>query len=84
MSSYTLIYLVYCISGSMNQELKQPQRQQENEIQFPQVTEITYPYSVKIEQTQKGSRVSVHVYNRFLELGSKRGHRGVTQVLVGS
>jgi hypothetical protein len=33
----------------------------------PQI-EAIYPYSVRIEQSSKGSRVSVHVYNRQLEL----------------
>lgn len=51
----------------MNQQ-KQIVQQETNEIQYPPSIEATYPYSVKIEQTQKGSRVSVHVYNRHLEL----------------
>ena len=54
----------------MNQRI-QKQQQQENEIQYPQTTELVYPYSVKIEQTQKGSRVSVHVYNKHLELAAR-------------
>ncbi len=56
---------------SMNQQI---QEVNEKEIQYPPnatTTEIAYPYSVKIEQTVKGSRVSVHVYNRFLELAVK-------------
>jgi hypothetical protein len=56
----------------MNQTQIQKQQQENNEIQYPPTTvEATYPYSVKIEQTVKGSRVSVHVYNRFLELAVK-------------
>ena len=53
-------------------------QQQENEIiHTPQATaEITYPH-VRIEQSAKGARISVHCYNKFLELGSKRGDRGV-------
>ena len=42
--------------------------QQIQDTQYPPTIETTYPYSVKIEQTQQGSRVSVHVYNRHLEL----------------
>jgi hypothetical protein len=52
----------------MNQKQIQEQK---NEVQYPPSVETTYPYSVKIEQTQKGSRVSVHVYNRYLELAVK-------------
>ena len=58
----------------MNQQIqKQHQQQENNEIQQypPPTIEAAYPYSVKIEQTQKGSRVSVHVYNRFLELAAR-------------
>jgi hypothetical protein len=48
----------------MNQQI-----QETSEIAYPPTSiEATYPYSVKIEQTVKGSRVSVHVYNRHLEL----------------
>ena len=46
-------------------------QKQENEIQYPQATEITYPYSVRIEQCAKGARISVHCYNRFLELAAR-------------
>jgi hypothetical protein len=52
-----------------NQELKQIQ--ETSEIQYPPAAEITYPYSVRLEQTAKGARISVHVYNRFLELAVK-------------
>ena len=38
---------------------------------YPQATEITYPYSVRIEQSAKGARISVHCYNRYLELAAK-------------
>ena len=55
----------------MNQELKLTQKQPENEIQYPPTTEITYPYSVRIEQSAKGARISVHCYNRFLELAAR-------------
>ena len=54
----------------MNQQLKQTQKQPENEIQYPR-PEITYPYSVRIEQSAKGARISVHCYNRYLELAAK-------------
>ena len=51
----------------MNQQI-----QETSEIAYPPSNvETTYPYSVKIEQTQKGSRVSVHVYNRQLELACR-------------
>ena len=46
--------------------------QETNEIEYPPPTiEATYPYSVRIEQTAKGGRVSVHVYNRHLELAAR-------------
>ena len=50
----------------MNQQIQE--QTSNNEIAYPPTIEATYPYSVKIEQTVKGSRVSVHVYNRNLEL----------------
>lgn len=43
-------------------------QKQVEETEYPQETQITYPYSVRLEQTAKGCRVSVHVYNRSLEL----------------
>lgn len=48
----------------MNQQITQEQE----EVKYPPAAEITYPYSVRIEQTAKGCRVSVHCYNRHLEL----------------
>lgn len=39
-----------------------------NEIQYPSSIEATYSYSVRLEQSAKGTRVSVHVYNRHLKL----------------
>lgn len=33
--------------------------------------EATYPYSVRIEQSAKGARISVHCYNRYLELAAR-------------
>jgi hypothetical protein len=50
----------------MNQELKQIQKQN-NEAQYPQTIETIYPYSVRVEQTAKGARVSVHTYGKALE-----------------
>jgi len=58
----------------MNQNQIQKQQQQENndEIQYPPTTvEATYPYSVRIEQSAKGARISVHCYNRYLELAAR-------------
>ena len=46
----------------MDQQIQETSNESSSSI------EATYPYSVKIEQTVKGSRVSVHVYNRHLEL----------------
>jgi hypothetical protein len=44
----------------------------EKETQYPLPNvETTYPYSVRIEQSAKGARVSVHVYNIHLELAVK-------------
>ena len=57
----------------MNQQIQKQQQENNgnNEIQYPQATEITYPYSVRIEQSAKGARISVHCYNRYLELAAK-------------
>lgn len=52
----------------MNHQKQMVQEQETNETQYPQNIEATYPYSVRIEQSAKGSRVSVHVYNRHIEL----------------
>lgn len=46
----------------MNQQLKQVEQ-----TEYPLETEITYPYSVKCEQSAKGCRVSVHVYGKTSE-----------------
>ena len=62
----------------MNQNQIQKQQQENTEIQYPQTTEITYPYSVRIEQSAKGARISVHCYNRYLELGSEGSNRGLS------
>ena len=58
---------------------KENQEQTQDEIvHYPSTTiEATYPYSVRVEQCAKGARVSVHCYNRHLELGSKGGDRGL-------
>ena len=48
----------------------QKQQQENNEVQYPPTTEITYPYSVRIEQSAKGARISVHCYNRYLGLAA--------------
>jgi hypothetical protein len=46
------------------------QIQELNETQYPGI-DATYPYSVRLEQTAKGARVSVHVYNRNSESAVK-------------
>lgn len=43
---------------SSNQEFQYP----------PPPAEQLFPYSVKIEQTAKGARVSVHCYNQHIDL----------------
>jgi hypothetical protein len=55
----------------MNQQKQMVQEQETTEIAYPPNIETIYPYSVKIEQTAKGSRVSVHVYNRHIELAAR-------------
>ena len=55
----------------MNQQIQKQHQQENNEVQYPPTTEITYPYSVRIEQSAKGARISVHCYNRYLELAAK-------------
>lgn len=55
----------------MNQQQQMIQEQETSETAYPPNIEPIYPYSVKIEQTAKGSRVSVHVYNRHLELAAR-------------
>jgi hypothetical protein len=47
----------------------QIQKQENNEIQLPPPAELTY--SVRIEQTVKGARISVHCYKRILELAAR-------------
>ena len=52
-----------------NQVVSEIKEQTPNEIvQYPSNAEIGYPYSVRVEQTAKGARVSVHCYNQHLEL----------------
>ena len=51
----------------MNQ-IQRQQQENNNEVQYPPSTEIVFPYSVRIEQSAKGARISVHCYNRHLEL----------------
>ena len=55
----------------MNMNQTNQIQKQQNEIQYPQATEITYPYSVRIEQSAKGARICVHCYNRYLELAAR-------------
>ena len=59
---------LYSTQSTGNTMLNQQIQERSNEIAYPPSVEATYPYSVKIEQTVKGGRVSVHVYNRHLEL----------------
>jgi hypothetical protein len=40
----------------------------------------TFPYSVKVEQTAKGARVSVHCYNQHLELAVKESIEAYVKV----
>ena len=54
-------------TSCMNQQIQETS----NEIQYPSNVEATYPYSVRLEQTAKGARVSVHMYNRERELAVK-------------
>lgn len=38
------------------------------ELQYPTQAEQQFPYSVKVEQTARGARVSVHCYNNHIDL----------------
>jgi hypothetical protein len=56
--------------NSKNQPIELTEAQQQQE------PIVTLPYSVKIEQTAKGGRVSVHVYNVDLNTATREAVEG--------
>ncbi len=44
------------------------ERIEENEHKWPPIIRETYPYSITIQQTAAGARVTAHCYNQHLEL----------------
>ena len=58
--------------NQIDQIQKQHQQQENNAVQYPPTTvETTYPYSVRIEKSAKGARISIHCYNRHLKLAAR-------------